>query len=210
MPAQRYDDLRPARLDGVRLGVIDNFSAETVDADVTETFAQALDHLRRLGATIIPVSLPTYDPIRGRRACFVRVEAEAAFHHGTLYAQESERFSPVIRGHLDYGLRLSAQQLLTADRRMDLGAGELNACFDAVDAIVSPATPQAAPAFDTPPPENVGTFSVLANFAGCPAISVPMGMNALGLPLGLQFIGPAGDDRRVLAIAAACEAAAQN
>jgi Asp-tRNA(Asn)/Glu-tRNA(Gln) amidotransferase A subunit family amidase len=82
--------------------------------------------------------------------------------------------------------------------------------FDTVDAIVSPATPQAAPAFDTPPPENAGTFSVLANFAGCPAISLPMGVNALGLPLGLQFIGPAGDDRRVLAIAAAHEAAARN
>ena len=138
------------------------------------------------------MTLPTYDPIRGRRACFVRVEAEAAFHHGALYAREPERFSPAIRGYLDYGLRLSAQQLLTADRRMDLAAGELNACFEAVDAIVSPATPQAAPAFDTPPPENAGTFSVLANFAGCPAISVPMGMNALGLPLGLQFIGPSG------------------
>ena len=177
---------------------------------MTETFAQALDHLRRLGATIIPMRLPTYDPIRGRRACFVRVEAEAAFHHGALYEQEPERFSPEIRGYLDYGLRLSAQQLLTADRRMDLGAAELTACFDVVDAIVSPATPRAAPAFDTPPPENAGTFSVLANFAGCPAISVPMGMNVLGLPLGLQFIGPAGDDRRVLAIAAAHEAAARN
>ena len=74
----------------------------------------------------------------------------------------------------------------------------------------SPATPRAAPAFDTPPPENAGTFSVLANFAGCPAISVPMGMNALGLPLGLQFIGPAGDDRGVRAIAAVYEAAAQS
>jgi Asp-tRNA(Asn)/Glu-tRNA(Gln) amidotransferase A subunit family amidase len=154
--------------------------------------------------------LPTYDPIRGRRACFVRVEAEAAYHHGAQYAREPERFSPAMRGYLDYGLRLSAQQLLTADRRMDLAAGELNGCFDRVAAIVSPTTPQAAPAFDTPPPENAGTFSVLANFAGCPAISVPMGMNTLDLPLGLQFVGPAGDDRRVLAIAAAYEAAAQN
>ena len=207
VPAQRYDDIQPGRLDGVRLGVIGNFTAETVDPDVTETFEQALDHLRSLGATIHPITLPSYDPVRGRRACFVRVEAEAAFHHGALYAQAPERFSPPMRGYLEYGLRLSAQQLLIADQRMDLGAGELNACFVDVDAIVSPTTPQAAPAFDTTPPENAGTFSVLANFAGCPAISMLMGMNGLGLPLGLQIFGPSHDDRRVLTIAAAYEAA---
>ncbi|MGE0849710.1 MAG: amidase family protein [Hyphomicrobiaceae bacterium] len=49
---------------------------------------------------------------------------------------------------------------------------------------------------------------MLANMAGCPAIGLPMGMSADGLPLGLQFMAPVGEDKRALAIASAYEAAA--
>jgi indoleacetamide hydrolase len=49
---------------------------------------------------------------------------------------------------------------------------------------------------------NVGPGSV----AGLPGISVPMGCNAAGLPLGLALDGPAGSDRRLLAIAMALQA----
>jgi Asp-tRNA(Asn)/Glu-tRNA(Gln) amidotransferase A subunit family amidase len=196
------------RLEGIRLGVIANFASEQVDAAVVAAFNIAIEQLSRLGATIQTIDLPGYDPVRGRRAAFTRVEAEAAFVHGPLYAQAPERFSAEMRSYLDYGARLKATQLLTADRRIDVAALELTRCLENVDAIVSPTTPQAAPAFGGAVPDNAGTFCVLANFAGCPAISVPMGCDGDGLPLGLQFIGALGADHRVLEIAAAYELAA--
>ena len=70
----------------------------------------------------------------------------------------------------------------------------------------APATPQAAVPFGTPN-DNAGTYCVLANFAGAPAISVPMGA-ADGLPLGLQIICAPQQDARLLTIAAAFEAQA--
>ena len=73
---------------------------------------------------------------------------------------------------------------------------------------MSPTTPQAAPAFDGPAPDNAGNFCILANFAGLPAISVPMGATEQALPLGLQIIGPLHEEARVLRIAASYEAAA--
>jgi Asp-tRNA(Asn)/Glu-tRNA(Gln) amidotransferase A subunit family amidase len=77
-----------------------------------------------------------------------------------------------------------------------------------VDAIVSPTTPQAAPAFADKASDNAGAFCIPANFAGCPAISVPMGRNELGLPLGLQVIGPMNGETMVFNIAGAYEKAA--
>ena len=61
--------------------------------------------------------------------------------------------------------RFSAQQLVAADRRMEIAAFELQQCLGEVDAIVSPTTPHAAPAFGDDMPENAGTYCILANFA---------------------------------------------
>lgn len=198
---------KPGRLDGVKLGVLENFATVPQDPEVATAFRAALEHFSRLGTEVRSVAMPGYDAIQGRRAGFIRVEVEAAFFHGDLYRREPERFSPQMRAYLDYGARVSATELMRADRRIDAAAFELARCFETVDAIVSPATPQVAPAFSDKPPDDAGTFCILANFAGAPAISVPMGRNTLGLPLGLQLIGPVQQDARVLETAAAFEAA---
>ena len=207
-PDFRPNGTGPARLDGMRLGIIRNYSAEVHEAAVRQAFDRALQQLSSLGATTRLLDLPSYDVVQGRRAGFVRVEAEAAFVHGPLYEREPERFSLEMRRYLDYGRDLAALRLLAAERRIDVAAFELAQCFQAVDAIVSPTTPQAAPAFDGPAHDSAGSFCILANFAGFPAISVPMGATEQGLPLGLQIIGPLHEETRVLRIAASYEAAA--
>ncbi len=205
-PSVRFGDPTPRRLDGVRLGVIANFSGERVEPAVVAAFDAALERMQSLGALVKTVELPSYDMVKGRRAGFVRVEAEAAFVHGPLYRDAPERFSSQMRAYLDYGLKMPATQLLAADRRIDIAAFELMCCLHEVDAIVSPTTPQAAPTFAERPPENAGAFCIPANFAGCPAISVPMARSELGLPLGLQIIGRLHSDMQVLEIAASFEA----
>jgi aspartyl-tRNA(Asn)/glutamyl-tRNA(Gln) amidotransferase subunit A len=207
-PEVRYDAIQPARLDGVRIGVVRNFTAERAQPVVIDAFNAALDQLSGLGASIRSVELPSYDVVRGRRAGFARVEAEAAFVHGPLYEKEPWRFSQEMRAYLDYGAKMPATRLLDVNHRIDVAAFELGQCLEDVDAIVSPTTPQAAPAFGGPLNDNAGAFCILANFAGNPAISVPMGCNAAGLPLGLQIIGALHRDAQVLEIAASYEAAA--
>jgi aspartyl-tRNA(Asn)/glutamyl-tRNA(Gln) amidotransferase subunit A len=192
-------------LSGLRIAVLANFAAERVDQEVSDAFSLCLARLRDAGTRIETITLPAFDPVKVRRACFVRVEAEAAFVHGPLYRQEPDRFSPVMRGYLDYGLRLPATRLLQADRVMEEAAGALNACWDRFDVMLSPTTPQAAPSFDTIPPDNAGTFCGLANAGGYPAISLPMGVTKDGLPMGLQIVAPLHQDRRLLSIAAAVE-----
>lgn len=207
-PAGGYPPPKAGRLDGVKLGVLGNFTSEKHDRAVAPAFDKALEQLASLGAEIRSVRLPSYDPIKGRRAGFVRVEVEAAFVHGDMYRSEPDRLSPQMRYYLDYGAKVLGTQLVRADGRIDIGAFELRQCLAVVDAIVSPATPQASPPFDGDVPDNAGTYCILANFAGVPAISVPMGCDENGLPLGLQIMGAVHQDARVLEIAAAYQVAA--
>jgi aspartyl-tRNA(Asn)/glutamyl-tRNA(Gln) amidotransferase subunit A len=199
---QSTPDLR-----GLRLGVLSNLRA-AVEPSVEAAFQCAVAVLSALGADVCDVTLPSYDVVRGRRAVLVRVEVDAAAVHGPLYRREPERFSAEMRGYLDWGLSASAVRLAAADRVIDVAAHELRCALATVDAVLTPTTPQAAFAFVGKVPDNVGDFCVLANMAGCPAISLAMGANELGLPLGLQLIAAKGQDDRLLAIAWAYEGAA--
>lgn len=195
-------------LDGLKLGVVRNFEQEPAQPAVAEAFRAALDRLGALGAEIREVELPSYRMLAGRRAGFVRVEVEAALIYGELYRSEPHRFSPEMRSFLEFGLKASAQQLAKADRVIELAAFEFERCFDAVDLLVSPTTPQTAFPFDGRFPDDAGSYTILANFAGSPAISLPMGTDAHGLPIGLQMMGPPDADGLLLRAAAAYEAAA--
>jgi aspartyl-tRNA(Asn)/glutamyl-tRNA(Gln) amidotransferase subunit A len=208
-PVEEYGHSIPGSLHGVRLGVLANYEATRMEPAVWEAFGKALDVMQQLGAEMHAVSLPSYDIVRGRRALFVRVEVEAATTHGELYRREPERFSWEMRAYLDWGLKAPASRLAEADRIIDAAAHEVHRCFHAVDAIISPTTPQAAFAFGGKPPDTQGDFCVLANMTGCPAVSLPMGMTADGLPLGLHIMAAVGQDQRALAIASAYETAAR-
>lgn len=199
-------ELPVGRLDGLRIGVARSFEQEPADPEVAAAFAAAVDRLASLGAQVEPVDLAGYDMVAGRRSGFLRVEVEAAHVHAGVMRDAPGRISPLLARYLDFGTRASAQQLLRADRRAEQGAFALERCFDAVDLLVSPTTPQAGFAFGDAPPENAGSYCIPANFAGTPAVSVPMGFDRRGLPLGLQVMGPADGEAAVLRAAAAFEA----
>jgi aspartyl-tRNA(Asn)/glutamyl-tRNA(Gln) amidotransferase subunit A len=54
---------------------------------------------------------------------------------------------------------------------------------------------------------NQADFTCFANLAGCPALSLPMGVTDTGMPVGLQLLGPPGSDLRLLELAEVCAAA---
>jgi aspartyl-tRNA(Asn)/glutamyl-tRNA(Gln) amidotransferase subunit A len=210
--ARRYqapNESAPAStLEGLRLGILGNLQGTTIEPSVGAAWQRTIALLSAAGASLTCIRLPTYDIVRGRRAVFVRVEVEAALQHGALYRREPDRFSAEMKGYLDWGLSAKAVRLGQADRTIELAAHELGCALASVDAILTPTTPQAAFAFDGPVPDSAGDFCVLANMAGCPAISVPMGMNEVGLPLGLQLMAAKGQDEHLLSIAFAYARAA--
>src|SRR5262249_40519163 len=92
-------------------------------------------------------------------------------------------------------------------------ARDFAAAFEQVDAMLAPITPSAAFAIcemsDDPVEMYLNdVFTVPANLAGLPALSVPAGLSVDRLPLGLQVIGRAFDEATVLRVGQAIEQAA--
>ncbi|WBQ13630.1 Asp-tRNA(Asn)/Glu-tRNA(Gln) amidotransferase subunit GatA [Hyphomonadaceae bacterium BL14] len=91
---------------------------------------------------------------------------------------------------------------------------DFTAAFGKVDAILTPATPSAAFEIGSKAKADPiemylnDIFTVTANIAGIPAMSVPAGLDKDGLPLGLQVIAPALDEETMFAVAGALERAA--
>jgi aspartyl-tRNA(Asn)/glutamyl-tRNA(Gln) amidotransferase subunit A len=91
---------------------------------------------------------------------------------------------------------------------------DFTAAFETVDAILTPATPSAAFELGSKAKADPiemylnDIFTVTANIAGIPAMSVPAGLDKDGLPLGLQVIAPALDEETMFAVAGALERAA--
>ena len=92
-------------------------------------------------------------------------------------------------------------------------ADDFDAAWGRVDAILTPSTPSAAFALGDRVSDPLAmylndVFTVTANLAGLPGLSVPAGLSGEGLPLGLQLIGRALDEETLFALGAAIERAA--
>jgi aspartyl-tRNA(Asn)/glutamyl-tRNA(Gln) amidotransferase subunit A len=102
---------------------------------------------------------------------------------------------------------------LKAQRLRSLILRDFTQAFEKVDAILTPATPTAAFAVGEKSDDPIAmylndVFTVPVNLAGLPGISVPAGLSAEGLPLGLQLIGRAFDEATLFRISRTVEQAA--
>ena len=231
--ARALDESR-GELKGVRIGVPRALFTDGVDAGVLAAFDAALDVSRACGAEIVDIALPynaqaipvyyiiataeasanlaRYDGVRyGFRAADARSVGE-------MYERSREGgFGREVKRRIILGTYvlsagyydayyLKAQQVRTLIRR------DYDAAFAGVDVIAMPTSP--TPAF--PLGERTGdpvrmylsdVFTVSANLAGLPAVTVPCGFAAGRLPVGLQFTGRPMDDSGVLRVADAYERA---
>ncbi|MSO75329.1 MAG: amidase [Alphaproteobacteria bacterium] len=188
-------------LSGIRLGVAGVVERFQMESSVRLGFSAAVGMLRRLGASVATIEIPGYEPTSARRAGLLWVEAAAAHAHEPFLDRYPDAYPAHIRAMLDYGRTASAARLARAqDMVQRTGAGYVRA-LEAVDALVMPVAPQPAFSFDEPVPATQAEFAAPANFAGLPAVALPSGVLADGLPLSLQFVGRKFAEARLLAIA---------
>jgi Asp-tRNA(Asn)/Glu-tRNA(Gln) amidotransferase A subunit family amidase len=177
----------PPRFAFVKTPVWDQASADTQAA-----FAELVDSL---GDRITEVTLP--DPFVEAVALHrLIMEADLALSFAPEYERGAAQLSATLREMLERGQRYRAVDYNRAAARIAVYNAALDDVFHEMHAIVTPATTGEAPRGL----ESTGTpvFCTLWTLCGLPAVTVPLMKGAEGMPLGVQLVGPRGDDARLL------------
>lgn len=207
---------REEGLRGLRIGVPTDWLATRIDPDVRAAFETALDVLRDLGATVEPADLPPADVMTLVNRLIAMGEAGA--YHADFLRHAADDYAPDVRARLEVTQFITARDYLTGQRLRGELAREMALVMQTFDAIATPTMPIPAPrigqqrwrypdgqeeAVQEAMIRLVAPFSV----SGQPALSVPCGFTTNGLPVGLQLVGRPFEERTILRIGAAYEAA---
>jgi len=219
---------------GLKIGVPEEYRVAGMPDEIEALWQQGIDWLKAQGATIVPISLkhtkyalPTYyiiapaeassnlaryDGMRyGARVSGKDLNDTYAKSRAAGFGQEVQR--RILIGTYVLSAGYYDAYYLRAQKVRSRIAQDFSDAFEKVDAILTPSTPSAAFALGERDGDPVqmylnDIFTVTANLAGLPGISVPASLDKAGLPLGLQVIGKALDEETVFAVGGALEHAA--
>jgi aspartyl-tRNA(Asn)/glutamyl-tRNA(Gln) amidotransferase subunit A len=217
--AGREPHLRSAKLRKFKLGLPSEFFFDVISSDVLRIFQDALHSLCKLGAKIENVSLPLLEETEDAGNQIAWPEATHYHQQAGWFPARAKEYGEDVRSRLEMGIKVSATVYLRALEQRDKFIQQLHLTMaDAgLDALVVPTTPIVAPLLNEETTrigeKDYPTRALLlrnnrpANLAGVPAISVPCGFTAAGLPVGLQLIGAVTDEHLLLHIAHTYESA---
>lgn len=226
-------ELRPTMRAGIRVGVVtDAIEAEGIDPEITRAVQAAVAQLQKQGATIKQVTLPTLN--YAAAAYFIISRAEAASNlsrfDGVRYGLRNTQAHSLadmyaMTRHDGFGFEVKSRIIVgnfvlstghahdyyqNAKKVQRLITQEFIDTFKEVDLLIMPTSP--SPAFQIGAYETdklqidlQDYFTCSINLAGIPAISVPCGMTAAQLPIGVQFIGPHLSEQLLYQVAHAYE-----
>jgi Asp-tRNA(Asn)/Glu-tRNA(Gln) amidotransferase A subunit family amidase len=180
--------------DGVRLGLFSDWFSDA-DPEVLSACSEAVSWLEQQGLSRNSVRLPSLEMLRS--ALLVTVLSEMA-----ACAEEVGSFwrgaGPDARINLNLSQELSAEDYLRAQRIRQFWLEKMEVLFRKVDVLVTPTTAITAPRIpedvhlagesDLPTTTRLMQYVLMPNLTGYPALSVPVGYDASGMPIGLQLI----------------------
>lgn len=198
MTGRSYPLPPDADLSGLRVGLPANFFFEEVAPEVVDSVRAAARRAEALGASIHPVEAPDIAALNA--AARIILLAEASALHRT-HLTRRELFGSDVFALLNQGLMVSGVDYVDAQRVRRRITAEFRKLFRTVDCIFAPSTATVAP--------RIGEREILMNgrmtdvrlattrvarginALGLPALAMPCGENAAGLPVGLQIIADA-------------------
>jgi aspartyl-tRNA(Asn)/glutamyl-tRNA(Gln) amidotransferase subunit A len=234
-PVPDYTAKLGGDLRGVRLGLPNEYMIEGIDPQVKTAMDAVVKRMSSLGAEIVEISLPHTDYAVAAYYIVATAEASAnlARFDGVRYGCRAENpkdvldlygrtreegFGPEVKRRIILGTYVLSSgyydaYYLRAQKVRELIRRDFAEAFQKVDALISPTSP--VPAFKlgervTDPLQMylADIFTIAANLAGICGISVPCGFAEVEghrLPIGLQLLGKALDEARILQIAHAYE-----
>jgi aspartyl-tRNA(Asn)/glutamyl-tRNA(Gln) amidotransferase subunit A len=227
-PAEAYDRMLDEPLSGLRIGLPSEYFSDGIDADVRKAVDAALDEYRKLGATTVDIGLPASE--LSVPAYYVIAPAEASSNlsrfDGVRYGFRAEQYDDLLDMYCKsraqgFGAEVKRRILvgtyvlshgyydayyLQAQRIRRLIARDFAQAFEKCDVIMSPTSPSTAFRLGTRTADPVqmylsDIFTIAANLAGLPGMSIPCGLDSNALPIGLQIIGNYFSEARMLNVA---------
>jgi len=217
VPVPDYANELEKDINGLRLGVSRALLGEGLDEEVRAEIEKAIDAYRGLGAEIVDIDLPHAKYAIAVYYIIATAEASSnlARYDGVRYgfrAEEApalrqmyrktrdEGFGPEVKRRIMLGTYvLSAgyydAYYLKAQKVRSLIRQDFARAFEKCDVVLTPTSPTPAFLFGEKVDDPLAMYlndiyTVTANLAGVPGISVPCGLSSAGLPIGLQLIGP--------------------
>lgn len=234
-PVPDFEKALTGDIRGLKVGIPKEYRVEGMSEELERLWRQGSNWLQAAGAEIVEISLPhtsyalptyyiiasaeassnlaRYDGVRyGLRVEGATLEEMYEATRGAGFGHEVKR--RILIGTYVLSAGYYDAYYNKARKVRTLIARDFRQAFEKVDVILTPTTPTAAfpmgEKMDDPIAMYLNdVFTVPASLAGQPAISLPAGLSAEGLPLGLQLIGRAFDEETVLRAAGVLEEAAQ-
>ncbi len=188
-------------LKGLRVGLLRSHYERDVPAapETLRMMTDAARVLRDLGCRVTEASLPPVAEFNAVGRIIICAEAYA-LHEAMLRTRLGE-YSRVFRIRVMAGALIRAADYIAAQRRRSDLIAQVAASFAKLDVLVSVPAAGAAPLLTEQRPDQGFAqpfLTTLANVAAVPALVVCGGFTAQGLPLGIEFIGPAWGEARLL------------
>jgi aspartyl-tRNA(Asn)/glutamyl-tRNA(Gln) amidotransferase subunit A len=233
-PVPDYRKALTGNIKGLKVGIPKEYRIDGMAPEIETLWTQGIDWMKRAGAEIFDISLPhtkyalptyyiiapaeassnlaRYDGVRfGLRVPGESLDEQYENTRAAGFGKEVRR--RVLIGTYVLSAGYYDAYYLKAQKVRALIANDFTEAFKKVDIILTPSTPSAAFAAGEKMDDPIAmylndVFTVTVNLAGLPGISVPAGLSADGLPLGLQLIGKAFDEETVLKVGRVLEKSA--
>lgn len=216
-PVDFTGDLGGGDLKGLRVGIPRNHYFDRVAPEVEKAVRGAIERLAELGAELVDVEIPMARHIQAVQWGLMVPEA-TAYHEQSLRAAP-DLYTPDVRILLEAGELTSAGDYLRAQRARTMMRDGWARMFDGIDVLAAPTVPMTAVKSGQETVEWAdGTveavsdsyvrLSAPANITGVPALTLPVGRDHAGLPIGMQLMARPFRDTTVLHVGRVYEEAA--
>ncbi len=192
---------------GLKIGIVKDWWNARCNLEVQRAFEAALALYRQMGCDIVELDFPHMNQIfaAGRIVSI----CEAVTYHESWLKQRSGEYGDDVLKALIGGATISARDYIHALRIRTWAIERFRELFKRADLIAAPCTIEPAPKLEDLNAENsldIAFYTGPANLVGIPAVAVPCGMSADGIPIGMQLMAPHHRDDLALSVAGAYEA----